>query len=231
MSPRYAIFFASPPESLLWRLGCIWHGRDPATGAILVPRLPDTLTRARHEEIVRPARHYGFHATLKPPFALKPGMKAGGLEAELDAFARNRTPFLAPALQVSRIRGFVALILGGRSPEMEQLCAECVETFDSYRAPEPPGKLAERRAAGLTARQEAMLVRWGYPYVMEEFRFHMTLTTHLKAPEIDLVERHLHSHFRSVLASPLYVDRVMLFEEPPGEDMRVRRQFLFGRRA
>src|SRR5438445_432365 len=31
-------------------------------------------------------------------------------------------------------------------------------------------------ATGLSARQAELLARWGYPYVHDEFRFHMTLT-------------------------------------------------------
>ena len=38
-------------------------------------------------------------------------------------------------------------------------------------------------ARKLTARQDAMLVRWGYPYVFDTWFFHMTLTRRLSAEE------------------------------------------------
>ena len=46
----------------------------------------------------------------------------------------------------------------------------------------PPGaaELERRRKAGLSAAQEKMLLRWGYPYVLDEFRFHLTLTGRLQ---------------------------------------------------
>jgi putative phosphonate metabolism protein len=228
MADRFAIFFAPRPDSLLWKLGCRWHGRDPATGEAFSPPLPEGLSAARHEEIVRAPRHYGFHATLKPPFALKPETSAPMLEAELAALASRLRAIIAPALEVSRVGGFLALTLAGPCPALDRLCADCVTRFDSLRAPESAQKVASRRIAGLTPRQEALLARWGYPYVLEEFRFHMTLTTSLAGPEVSLVERHLRLYFREVLAAPLFLDHVALFEEMAGAPLRVRRFFPFG---
>jgi putative phosphonate metabolism protein len=228
MADRFAIFFAPRPDSLLWKLGCRWHGRDPATGEGVRAPLPDGLTAERHEEIVRAPRHYGFHATLKPPFALKPGYCAAMLEAELAALVSRQRAIIAPALEVRRIAGFLALTLAGPCPALDRLCAECVARFDPLRAPESAQKVESRRLAGLTPRQEALLVRWGYPHVMEEFRFHMTLTARLVEPEASLVERHLCAYFRGVLAAPLFIDCVALFEERQAAPLRVRRIFPFG---
>jgi putative phosphonate metabolism protein len=229
MADRFAIFFAPRPDSLLGKLGCRWHGRNPATGEAFSPPLPQGLAAARHEEIVQAPRHYGFHATLKPPFALQPGTSAQRLEAELAAFVSGAGAIIAPALEVRRIGGFLALTLAGPCPALDRLCAECVTRFDPYRAPESAEKVESRRRAGLTPRQEALLARWGYPYVMEEFRFHMTLTAWLVEPEVSLVEQHLRMYFRSVLAAPLFIDRVALFEEKEGAPLRVRRVFPFER--
>jgi hypothetical protein len=230
MPDRFAIFFAPAQDSLLWQLGCAWHGRDPATGALHAPLVPPGFTRARREEIVRSACHYGFHATLKAPFSLKAGGDVAALETELRAFTARQRAFVAPALQVSRIGGFLALTMGGPSPQMDRLCADCIERFDQFRASEPPQKVAERRR-GLTPRQEVMLARWGYPYVREEFRFHMTLTTRLEEPELGLAERHLQDHFRDALAAPLLIDCIALFEECGGAALRVRSCLPFGARG
>jgi hypothetical protein len=227
---RYAIFFAPSPDTLLWKLGCLWHGRDPETGRSLRPPPPVGMNAARQDEITRSARHYGFHATLKPPFAPKAGTRIDDLEAGLAGYAAGASAIVAPALEFSRIGGFLALTLTGPCPALDRLCARCVADFDGWRAEESAAKVEERRRAGLTPRQEALLGRWGYPYVMEEFRFHMTLTMWLEEPELSLVERHLRGLFRSVLAMPLYIDRVVLFEELDGAPMRARRAFPFGRR-
>lgn len=227
---RYAIFFAPSPDTLLWKLGCLWHGRDPESGDGFRAAPPAGISAARQDEITRQARHYGFHATLKPPFALKAGTRLADLEVGLSDYAARARAITAPALEVSRIGGFLALTLAGSCPVLDRLCADCVSLFDRWRAPESAEKVEARRRAGLTPRQEAMLQRWGYPYVMEEFRFHITLTSWLEEPELSLAERHLRAAFRSVLAMPLYIDRIMLFEELAGTPMRVRRAFPFARR-
>lgn len=227
---RYAIFFAPSTDTLLWKLGCLWHGRDPETGQTLRSPPLAGMSVGRQDEITRQARHYGFHATLKPPFALKAGTRLADLETALWDYAAGACAITAPALEVSCIGGFLALTLAGPCPALDRLCADCVERFDRWRAPESAEKVEARRRAGLTARQEAMLQRWGYPYVMEEFRFHITLTAWLEEPEISIVENHLRGMFHSVLAMPLYVDRIVLFEESKGTPMRLVRAFPFARR-
>src|SRR5262249_54746601 len=52
----------------------------------------------------------------------------------------------------------------------------CVTAFDNFRSPVTPEERRRRLGAGLTNRQIENLDRWGYPYVLEDFRFHMTLT-------------------------------------------------------
>jgi putative phosphonate metabolism protein len=229
VSERYAIYFVPREGSLVWRLGCEWHGRDPASGERFTPALPDGLSAERYEAIVASARRYGFHATLKPPFALKPGTTAAELATAVEAHARHVAPFAAPALQVARLGGFLALTLSGPSPVMDHLCADCVRVFDRFRAPPTEAELAARRKAPLTPRQDELLKLWGYPYVMDEFRFHMTLTTSLEGAELALLERHLRARFRPVLAAPLYVERIALFREPePGAPFTLMRSFALG---
>lgn len=229
MALRYAVYFVPRPDSLLWRLGCAWHGRDPASGARFAPALPAGLAPERYEAIIASARRYGFHATLKPPFALKPGTTAEALVAALEDHAARAAPFVAPALEVTRLGGFLALTLCGASPAMDRLCANCVRDFDRFRAPPTQEELAARRTAPLTPRQDELLARWGYPYVMDEFRFHMTLTASLDGEELAIVERHLLSVFRPVLAAPLYVERIALFcQQSPGADFALLRSFALG---
>ena len=64
------------------------------------------------------------------------------------------------------------------------MAGACVRDLDEFRAPAGEAELARRRKAGLSARQEALLTQWGYPYVFEEFRFHLTLSGRL--PEEDV---------------------------------------------
>jgi len=72
-------------------------------------------------------------------------------------------------------------------------------------------ELARRRTLRLTAEQDAMLARWGYPYVLEDFRFHMTLTGSLPLPERNRALRLLCNKFEQTSgARSLTIDQIVL---------------------
>jgi len=217
-APRYAVYYAPPEGSPLDRFGRAWLGRDAATGADVEPPTLPGLDRARWREITAEPRRYGFHGTLKPPFALADGRQADDLLAAVAGFAAGRAGFVLPPLRLARLSGFLALIPSMPSEPLAALAADCVRTFDAFRAPPGEAELARRRRAGLDPRQEANLLRWGYPYVMEDFRFHLTLTCRLGPDEADRVERGLERLVAPLLKAPFVVDAITVFEEAaPGE--------------
>ncbi|MYF89607.1 MAG: DUF1045 domain-containing protein, partial [Boseongicola sp. SB0676_bin_33] len=83
---------------------------------------------------------------------------------------------------------FLALTPVGDAPALQCLAHNLVAELDWLRATPTGAELARRRAARLTSSQEANLLRWGYPYVMDEFRFHMTLTGKLTGTRCLLAE-------------------------------------------
>ncbi len=183
---RYALFWAPPRGSALARFGASWLGWDAEASELVphpeTPRLPVPVA-----EITATPRRYGFHGTLKPPFRLAEGAGFTGLDATAAALAGRTAPFLAPALEPRRIGAFVALMPFAPCSALDDLAAACVQALDGFRAPAEAAELARRRAHGLSARQEEHLVRWGYPYVLDEFRFHLTLTGALDRGDGDKV--------------------------------------------
>jgi 2'-5' RNA ligase len=174
-------------------------------------------------------RRYGFHATLKPPFALAAATTETVLETALAAFARDRQPFAAPGLIVARIGRFVALVPGGPAPALHALADDCVRAFDRFRAPPTPEETARRLRADLSARQRALLDRWGYPYVFEEYRFHMTLTGPLDPDTAAAFEERLRMLAVPALGPTLAVREIAHFVEPvPGAEFRLRRRYRLG---
>lgn len=171
--PRYAIYFVPGPKTALYRFGSSVLGYDAYTGgdvSFLTTSAPDWA------ENVRDPRVYGFHATLKPPFRLADGTSFADLEAAADAFAASQNAIDIGPLQVRVLGSFIALLPAAPCPALDQFAGACVRDFDRFRAP-MNGKERERRlAAPLTERQTTNLARWGYPYVFDDFRFHMTLT-------------------------------------------------------
>lgn len=207
--PRYAIYFAPATGSALERFGRRWLGRDAATGEIVAqPDLPNIAA------ITAEARRYGFHATLKPPFALAEGTDAAMLEAAIADFVATRNKIVAPSLTLAAIDGFLALVPSAAAPDLHRLAEHCVARFDPFRAPASPAELAKRRAGGLTAAQEALLSRWGYPHVFECFRFHMTLTRHLSSAERAAIEPAIGPLLAEACAGPLLIDALSLFVQP-----------------
>jgi putative phosphonate metabolism protein len=209
---RYAIYFAPEPRSKLARFGAAWLGYDVAAGKAVAQPHVAAITPERLCAITAEPRRYGFHATLKPPFALAKSADAGALDAAVAALASGLSAFAAPNLQLACLSGFWALMPSEPSPMIDQLAAICVSEFDRFRAPPLAEEVARRRAAELSPAQEVLLERWGYPYVMEEFRFHMTLTARLDADEsttVGGVLERLVEPFRY----PLPVDAIGLFRQ------------------
>lgn len=96
---------------------------------------------------------------------------------------------------LTTLGGFLALTPTGDLTGLERVASACVTDLDAFRAPASETELERRRSAGLSARQEALMQHWGYPYVMEEFRFHLTLSGRLpqtdRAAWVNTVRTHL----------------------------------------
>jgi putative phosphonate metabolism protein len=226
LAPRYAIYWAPPAGFALAQLGQRWLGRDAATGSALQqPTLPG-FSAAEVALITAAPRRYGLHATLKPPFHLASPCGLADLETHLASFAKTQPRFRAPPLRVSRLANFLALTLQAPSPELHALAAKCVETFDCFRCAPDGEELARQRRSGLTPRQEENMCRWGYPYVMDEFRFHVSLTGAIDRDTADHLLPILAEYFAVVTSAPLEFSEIALFVEPgPGAPWRIIRRY------
>ena len=226
---RYAIYYAPRVGSLLWSFGSRWLGRDALTGERFNPFPVVGLAAERVAALTASPRLYGFHATLKPPFHLAPGVAERALLAAVDAFAGARRPFTSSPLELNALGRFLALTPQRPVRQLDRLAAECVAAFDPLRAVPTEGERTRRRARDLTERQEAYLCRWGYPYVMDEFRFHMTLT----APVAGAEARHLREALEPLVApfvfQSLRMDAICVFaQEEASEPFRLIHRAPFG---
>ena len=191
---RYAIYWAPRQGTALARFGNGWLGRDPDPDGPR-PEFPIAGSPPREwAAAVAQASGYGFHATLKPPFRLTEGRTEAELFSAVDRLAGTMSPARDVVLHLGTIGRFLALLPAGRRREIDFIAATCVETLDGFRAPPDEPELLRRRAAGLSARQEANLLRWGYPHVFGDFRFHMTLSAAMEPRE--------RGRLASVLAAP-----------------------------
>ncbi|WP_198669052.1 DUF1045 domain-containing protein [Elioraea thermophila] len=228
MAYRYAIYWAPPRDHPLWRAGCAWLGRDPETGETIDPHPEPIARREEHARLIADAARYGWHATLKAPFRLAEGETEAGLDAALAQFAAERTPFPSPPLIVASLAGFLAVVPGEPSAALSALADDAVRAFDRFRAPPTAEELAKRVRNGLTPRQQRLLDTWGYPYVMEEWRFHMTLTVRLPDDRVAPLRAALAERFAPALAAPPAFREVALYVEPEaGAPFRLLRRYPF----
>jgi hypothetical protein len=163
-------------------------------------------------QITETQRKYGFHSTLKPPFRLAPGRDAEGLHEALVALAARCAPARADGLALTPLGRFLALTATGDNGDIARVAAACVADLDAFRAPPTADELARRRKAKLNPRQDGLLLRWGYPYVMDEFRFHMTLTGRLSKPDMAAARQALEVRLPP-LPAPFVLDTVALVGE------------------
>lgn len=217
---RYALFWAPPRGSVLARFGAGWLGWDAEVGELVahpeVGALPASLA-----EITATPRRYGFHGTLKPPFRLVEGAGLPELDMAAAELAGRIAPFEAPPLEVAPIGAFVALVPSAPCPALDALAAACVRELDGFRAASDERELARRRAHRLTPRQEELLARWGYPYVLDQFRFHLTLTGALDRETGEAVCEALARLTAPLRAAPLPVSEFCIFGESETGHFRV----------
>jgi len=171
-----------------------------------------------------PAR-YGFHATLKPPFRLRHDKSLELLTYRMARFAAGAPAFQITGLRLTRLGRFLALVPPGPERRIEDLAARCVWEFDEFRRPPSDQELSRRRAGRLSSRQEELLLKWGYPYVLDEFRFHLTLTGPLEETDLERIEKGLNAVSQSI-GGPVTVTDIALFGDPGnGESFRLLLRF------
>ena len=214
---RYAIYWVPDAGSALASIGERWLGRETATDRELARHAVRGFDDGELAAITAEPRRYGLHGTLKPPFRLARGFTQPMLEAHIAAFANTQPPIRTAPLQLARIGRFLALTPAERSDALDAFAASCVERFDQFRAPADPDEVARRRKAGLTDRQEENLSRWGYPYVMGDFRFHMTLTGPVDPSISERLIPVLEGLFAPATATALEIGKIALFVEPAPE--------------
>jgi len=214
VKPRYAVYFVPAAQSVLYLFGAALLGYDCYTGTEL--RFPQALPVAEPvwRELTQEPRRYGFHATLKAPFHLADGTDETELSEAFHAFCRSKAVAAAFTPVVGVIEGFIAIVPSGNEPAVDRLAADCVTAFDRFRAPLNAHDRARRLAAPLSERQAQNLERWGYPYVFEDFRLHLTLTGRLPAEGQASVLPFLRERFAATRGhGPVQIDAIALLRQ------------------
>ncbi|MBL7004053.1 MAG: DUF1045 domain-containing protein [Gammaproteobacteria bacterium] len=223
-SQRFALYFTCAAEDSLyqkateWLGHCIYNQNNDLS--------PSFSLESNQYRMVQKAAHYGFHATLKPPFRLRSGTTQAELEEHLQDFTLTIPPFKCSALKINAIHNFIALTPSQTCNELNHLAAQCVLEFEYFRAPLNEAERQKRLSSSLTSRQLQLLNQYGYPYVLDEFRFHMTLSDRLPSNMINDAMLQLMVEFSPFLSSNLEVDHIYLCQQTkPSEPFYIVRSY------
>ena len=212
---RYAVYFMPALHTEWWTAGCHWLGRCAVTGRTLPqPGIPG-FSSAQFQQLTQEPRRYGWHATLKAPFQLDRGHGLQNLRTAMLNLANELPAFEMPALQVSTDGGFLALRPAQRDPRLHAAADACVTRLHHLVKPLGLDELTRRRQAQLSPTQDRLLMQWAYPWVLEEFKFHLSLTGPLHALTADEREalwQAAQSHFETLPLARF--EHLTLFAEP-----------------
>lgn len=204
---RYAVYYA-PEAGPFADAAASWLGWDPVSGHVAQPDYGVDL-----RSLTADPRKYGFHGTIKPPFRLAAGIDAATVGAAVADLARDLSAVQMTGLQFAAVDGFLALVPVGDTAALVDLAARVVAALDPFRAPLTEAEIARRRPHDLTPRQRELLGKFGYPFVMEEFRFHLTLSGNLTQDQHAALLPLASAHFAPHLPRPFRIDALCLFGE------------------
>ena len=161
------------------KFGQAWLGWDCRKGQYISSENAFSEPLADREYFTEKPRKYGLHATLKAPFRLQTTQSEPAQRSAFHGFCKHQKPAASGNLTLSEQGGFISLRPQTQSAALFELGKNCLEAFDPFRAPLEQSDLNRRRNARLSPRQNDFLHQWGYPYVLQEFQFHITLSSRL----------------------------------------------------
>lgn len=213
---RHAAYFAPAFNSQAWDLGSQWLGRCARNSTLLEQPKLEKISSELFENLTRTPRLYGWHATLKAPFELNLNLRPEELRAAFKQLAHNTVASFHLPLKLVELGDFLALVPSQPSPDLQKFAERCVRELHSFALPLSESELQRRTRADLTDRQKELLGEWAYPFVMEQFQFHLTLSGSLQHIEQQVKEdlkTAAQTWFAPLLEDGLLIDSVTWFTQ------------------
>ncbi len=200
---RYAVYFVPSDDSMLGEFGA------------------HVLQRTRCQDdhpirlnVTKKAAHYGFHSTFKAPMELANGFTEQALLDAVQAYTRSKKRVPLTGLRPNIVNGFHALTLP-HSPDVNAFAADVMRTFEPFRAPLNDADRQRRKPETLSERGRKYLETYGYPHVLEEFHFHMTLSNRIEnAEESHSYHQWLSELFETRVTQTPWLDQLAVFWQP-----------------
>ena len=195
------------------KFGQAWLGWDCRKGQYISSENAFSEPLADREYFTKKPRKYGLHATLKAPFRLQTTQNEPALRSAFHGFCNHQKPAASGNLTLSEQGGFISLRPQTQSAAPFELGKNCLEAFDPFRAPLDQNDLNRRRNARLSPRQNDFLHQWGYPYVLQEFQFHITLSSRLSILQREKIIPALKNLLAHELDCPFIIAHLALMGE------------------
>lgn len=220
---RYAVYYV-PRDGEFARRAAAWIGWDIQQGhAAAQPTLSGLSVPLAN--LTKAPRKYGFHGTIRAPFRMAEGVNQDDLSNCVADLVTRLPQVILPRLTLRSLYGFIALVPEGEMAPLNHLAAEVVRATNLLRAPLSDAEYAKRRPDRLTDRQRALLNEFGYPRVIEEFQFHLTLTDRLPKSHDDAILKNAAAHFDGALPEPFTIDDLCLCGEDSNGQFHLLQRF------
>lgn len=206
MFKRYAIYLF--PDRIWGDCGARWLGWDCRTGTTLIK---PSVAGGEQDSLTKRPRKYGFHATLKAPFRCADNASEAAIGTELQKICATVSPIRLDSVAIARLGPFFALTAPQENEAIQALASRVVRELDRFRAPLSEAELTRQRKSRLTRHQDALLTTWGYPFVLDQFRFHLTLTG--PCDDTKNIRLSIEEAFRPAFQTPLVIDALCLAGE------------------
>ncbi len=224
---RYAIYYVPSENSELDLFGKCWLGWDPYKGEETtksdLSKLPSF---KKFSSLVLTPKQYGFHGTIKAPFKLKNEYTYNDLENKVREISKQIHSFYFDQLIIEKLGNFIGLI-PTNNLKVNAVSNKFVEELDYLRDELSESEIKKRKPHKLTSNQKQMLFKWGYPYVFDEFKFHLTLTSKLNVVEIDDVFRSLQNILKQVNLNKISFNNICIFGQKSDEKFYFVQRFNF----
>jgi hypothetical protein len=224
---RYAIYYVPSENSELDLFGKCWLGWDPYKGVETtksdLSKLPSF---KKFSSLVLTPKQYGFHGTIKAPFKLKNEYTYNDLENKVREISKQIHSFYFDQLIIKKLGNFIGLI-PTNNLKVNAVSNKFVEELDYLRDELSESEIKKRKPHKLTSNQKQMLFKWGYPYVFDEFKFHLTLTSKLNVVEIDDVLRSLQNILKQVNLNKISFNNICIFGQKSDEKFYFVQRFNF----
>ena len=230
---RHAAYFAPALNSQAWNLGSQWLGRCARNSTPFEQPRFENISSELFDLLTSTPRLYGWHATLNAPFELNTNTRLEELRTAFKRLAHSTERAFHLPLKLVELGDFLALVPSQPSPELHKFAERCVKELHPCALQLSESELQRRTGAGLTVRQKELLDEWGYPFVMDQFQFHLTLSGSLKHVDHPVKEDLItaaQSWFAPLLENGLFIDSVSWFtQDQKNGDFRWVERFEFGK--